>query len=364
MNFEALSILGWSEFFAKSFRPYLDKNFLPGRVTYQNQHLYRVQAEQGELLAEVTGKLRYEAASNEDLPAVGDWVALRFREQEDKARIQAVLPRKSKFARKTVGTKTEAQIVGANVDYVFLVTSLNQDFNPRRLERYLASIWESGAQPVVILSKADLCDDETIVAQYLAEMSEVAATVPVHAVSVKAERGIDAVRQYCRVGKTIALVGTSGVGKSTLINFLLGYEKQAVKEVRDHDDRGQHTTRHRELIVLPEGGMILDTPGMREMQLWDAEAGMGMAFDDVEALAAQCRFGNCRHVNEPDCAVQAALDDGTLDAHRFENYLKLQGELQHLATRQSDYARRQEQQKWRKLALEGEARSKSKRKGF
>ena len=363
MSFEALIQYGWNDHFAQHFQPFVEKEYLPGRVSYQNQHLYRLYTAQGELMAEAAGKLRYEAESTEDLPAVGDWVGLRFRPQEDKARIQVVLPRQSKFARKAAGAKTEMQIVGANVDTIFLVTSLNQDFNPRRIERYLTTIWDSGARPVIVLSKADLCQDEADINARLASMQLAAHNVPLHAVSAKTNYGLDELLQYCQAGQTIALIGTSGVGKSTLINHLLGFEKQKVKEVREHDDRGQHTTRHRELILLPQGGLVLDTPGMRELQLWEVEGGIGATFDDIEAVAAHCSFRDCQHQNEPRCAVQAALAAGTLEAERFANYAKMQKELRHLTLRQDDLARRQEQKKWKKLTKVGEERGRAKRKG-
>jgi ribosome biogenesis GTPase / thiamine phosphate phosphatase len=363
MSFEALVKYGWNEHFAQHFQPFIEKDYLPGRVSFQNQHLYRVYTAQGELLAELAGKLRYDAASNEDLPAVGDWVALRFRPQEDKARIQVLLPRQSKFARKTAGAKTEVQIVGANIDTIFLVTSLNQDFNPRRLERYLTTIWDSGARPVLLLNKVDLCHDEAEINTHLAAVQDVAFNVSVHVISAKAEQGIDALLPYCAKGQTIAMIGMSGVGKSTIINRLLGFERQPVKEVRAHDDRGQHTTRHRELILLPHGGLVLDTPGMRELQLWEIESGIETTFDDIEALAAHCFFGDCQHQNEPRCAVRAALAEGTLDKARLESYAKLQKELHHLALRQDDFARRTEQKKWKKLCKQAQQQARTKRKG-
>jgi len=364
MSFEALFQFGWNEHFAQSFQPFLENDYLPGRVSFQNQHLYRVYTEQGELLVEATGKLRYDAASPEDLPAVGDWVALRFRPQEDRARIQAVLPRQSKFARKAAGAKTEMQIVGANVDTIFLVTSLNQDFNPRRVERYLTTIWDSGARPVIVLSKSDLCSDAAEIGERVAMLQEAAHNVPIHAVSAKTQQGLDDLLQYCRTGQTIALIGMSGVGKSTLINHLLGFARQKVKDVRGHDERGQHTTRHRELILLPQGGLVLDTPGMRELQLWDAESGIGTTFEDIEAIATHCFFSDCQHQSEPRCAVNTAVNDGTLAVERLENYNKLQKELHHLVLRQDDLARKQEQKKWKKLSKLAEQRARTKRKGL
>ena len=350
---------GWNDFFEATFTPLAEQGFVPGRVALEYNQFYRVLTEKGELLAEITGKLKHEAASRADLPAVGDWVALRLVEAENKATLHAVLPRRSKFARKTKGSKTEEQIVGTNIDTIFLVTSLNQDFNPRRIERYLTIAWDSGASPVVLLTKTDLCDD---LGNKLEEVLEVSSGVPVHAVCAIQGEGLEELEQYFKPGQTVALIGSSGVGKSTLINRLIGFERQIVKEVRDHDDRGLHTTRHRELILMPNGALVLDTPGMRELQLWDADEGIETTFEDIEEIATSCYFTNCKHETEPRCAVRTAIETGTLDAGRFENYLKMQRELNHLARRQDQFAQRVERHRVKKLTKMGEERAKWKRR--
>jgi ribosome biogenesis GTPase / thiamine phosphate phosphatase len=357
---ESLRIFGWDQSWDRHFRGCVGEGLEPGRIFLENKGLYRIYTAAGELTGEISGKLRFAARDREQLPAVGDWAVLRARRGEGRATIHALLPRRSQFIRKAAGERTEAQIVGVNIDTVLLVTSLNHEFNLRRMERYLAVAWESGASPAVVLTKADLCNDP---AARVAEMSAVAPGVPIHVVSVVTGEGLGQLERYSGLGRTIALLGSSGVGKSTLINRLLGREHLRVREVREGDDRGRHTTTHRELILLPGGGLVLDTPGMRELQLWDAEAGVQLAFDGIEALAANCYFSDCRHRDEPRCAVREALADGKLDQARFYSYEKLQREVRHFALRQDARAQRVERERWKQLTREAKERSKAKRGG-
>ncbi len=355
-----LAKFGWNEHLAGVFETIRGRGLEPGRVVFEDNTGFRVQTATVEIYSTLAGRLRHEASGREELPAVGDWVAVRVSQKEERAVIQAVLPRRSCFARKVAGARTAQQIVGANIDTIFLVTSLNQDFNLRRIERYLAMAWESGAQPVVVLSKTDLCAE---VPAIIASVSEVARGVPIHAVSVVSGDGLDLLTSYLRYGETIALLGSSGVGKSTLINFFVGYQRQQVKEVRQRDDRGQHATRRRELILLPEGGLLLDTPGMRELQLWEGGEGVQATFDDIETLAATCFFGDCQHESEPRCAVRVALAEGRLDAGRLDSYLKLHRELRHLKLKQDDLARRLDKQQSKKLHHFVKERAREKRGG-
>ena len=334
-----LERLGWNPELETEFQLHADAGLAAGRVAVQHRGAYGLYTGDPSntllLSAEVAGRLLH-GGDTADLPAVGDWVAYQPIPGEDKGIIQAVLPRRTKFSRKTALSATEEQVVAANVDVVFLVMALTaHDLNPRRLERYLTMAWESGAEPVIVLTKKDLCADLDAA---LAEVSPVAYGVPIEVVSNVTGEGVEELRKYTTGNRTIALLGSSGVGKSTLVNRLLGEERLATKEIRESDGRGRHTTTHRELVPLPEGGLVLDTPGMRELQLWSAEEGIGASFGDVEELIAKCRFNDCGHDTEPGCAVQAAIAEGTLPAERFESYEKLQRELAMLARRQDKRA--------------------------
>jgi ribosome biogenesis GTPase len=337
---------GWNDFFAGGFAPFAAEGYEAGRVFLQHNRFYMLYTGAGETWAEPTGRLRYHARGAEDFPAVGDWVAVRRVAEEDKAKIHEILPRRSKFSRRAAGRETEEQIVAANVDTVFLVTGLDGDYNPRRLERYLIMAWESGAAPVVVLNKADLAED---LEELRGEVELIAPGVPVHALSAKRGDGVEQLSPYIGRGRTVALMGSSGVGKSTIVNRLLGSEVQRTQEVRLSDTRGRHTTTHRELFVLPEGGLVLDTPGMRELQLMVSEKGLRETFEDIGAVASLCRFGDCRHEGEPGCAVREALEEGTLDAERYHNYRKMQAEMRHTALLQDQRKSQEEKARVKRL---------------
>ncbi len=335
-----LEALGWNERWNEAALqvPRQDKVLEPARISAQFSKQYRIVAKDGELAAVVTGKYEYEAERKSDFPAVGDWVMVERLQGESRAVIHKLLPRQGAVTRREAGTVPDEQVIAANVDTVFIVNALNKDFNVRRIERYLIVVWESGATPVVLLTKADLCET---VDEYVSQVEAVAPGVPVHAVSSLMDQGKEQLLPYLVPGSTVAIAGTSGAGKSTLLNWLSGQEMQRVQGIREDDARGRHTTTHRELFVLPGGVIMVDTPGMRELQLWDSEEGLQTAFSDITELEQQCKFHDCRHETESGCAVQAALQDGTLDAKRYMNYRKTERELAHMARKERMSARKQ-----------------------
>jgi ribosome biogenesis GTPase len=331
-----LSDLGWNDAFAAAYEPWRSKaDVQPGRVGIEFNQIFRVYVDGGEIEAVTAGRLKHRARGRAELPAVGDWIAVRKRPEEDLGVILEVLPRRSAFTRRAAGEPTGEQVVAANVDVVFVVMGLDRDYNVRRLERYLLMARESGASPAIILTKPDLCPD---LSAHLNEVTTLAGDVVVHVVNPRAGEGLEHLLQDLGPGRTAALLGSSGVGKSTIINRLVGADVRRTQEVRPTDSRGRHTTSHRELIVLPGRGLIIDTPGMRELQLWDASDSVKETFEEIEALAPGCHFTDCRHRDEPRCAVKAAVADGRLSADRLESYLKVQDELAELARQQQERA--------------------------
>lgn len=327
-----LTDLGWNDFFARHFEQYGLLGYSPLRIVRENREQYAAVSPAGRFSCEVTGKFRFEHERKSSFPTVGDWVAASVVPQEQKAMIHAVLPRKSVFSRKAAGEITEAQPAAANIDTVFIVTGLDLNYSVRRIERYLALAWDSGAVPVLILNKTDVCPESE---QRKREVESAAPGVDVYALSACERTGMDDLNKYLTAGSTVAFLGSSGVGKSTIINTLIGSDRLAVHEVSDTGSLGGHTTTFRELILLDGGGMVIDTPGMRELQVWGDDAGLEQVFDDIRELAESCRFKDCRHENEPGCAVLAAVSEGSLDEKRFNNYVKLKKEFAYLAERQA-----------------------------
>ena len=356
----SLEKLGWSDFFSSQLAEIqVDPDAVAARVAEENREMYRLLSLQGEFMAEVSGKFRHEIGGRADFPAVGDWVLASTRSGEGRATIHHVLKRKSKFSRKIAGKKTEEQIVAANVDVVFLVSSLNSEFNLRRMERYVTLAWESGARPVIVLNKCDLAENAKELGK---QAADAALGVTVILTSAFRGDGIAEIREIMSGGTkkngasmTAALLGSSGVGKSSLINAILGMQLLDTGEVRQSDDKGRHTTTTRHLIVAPGGGVLIDTPGMRELQLWDASEGIAQAFGEIEELAAKCKFRDCKHENDSGCAVRAAVESGTLDAERLESFHKLGREEKFLAAKQ-DAAVRAEQTKALKQVMKKQNR--------
>jgi len=339
-----LQDLGWDEGWASELDQLDDDNLMPARVAAQHRGEFVLWTEDGELRAELPGRLRYDAGVGAALPAVGDWVAVRARALEGRATIRAILPRRTSISRKEALTGSLEQVLAANVDIAFLLNGLDADFSVRRLERYLVLAWESGAEPVVVLTKTDLHGDVT---DKVIEVETVAIGVPVLPVSNVTGDGVDAVREHLRATTSSVVLGSSGVGKSTLINRIAGEEVMSTSALAA-DGTGRHTTTHRQLIRLPGGALVIDTPGLREVQLWDGDS--GGAFADIEALPAACRFSDCAHVREPDCAVLGAVDEGALELDRLRSWRKLQRELASIAARKDRRLHAERKRRWKQHA--------------
>jgi ribosome biogenesis GTPase / thiamine phosphate phosphatase len=335
----ALEALGWNAGLASAFEQLQEDNLIPARIAAQHRGEYLLFAGEGELRAKAAGRLFYEHEVGGQLPAVGDWVAVT-----PPSTITAILPRRTAFIRKNAGDDSTEQVLASNVDAAFLLAGLDDDFSLRRLERYIATAWESGADPIVVLTKADLCAD---VADAVVAVESVAIAVPVHPVSNLTEEGLDALDDYLQPGRTVVLLGSSGVGKSTLLNRLAGAEVMRTREIA-LDGTGRHTTTHRELVRLPTGALVIDTPGLRELQFWEGD--LGAAFEDLEELALGCRFRDCAHEREPDCAVLAAVDHGTLELDRLRSWRKLQRELEAIAARTDRRLRLARKKRWKQHA--------------
>jgi ribosome biogenesis GTPase len=333
-----LANLGWTPALGAAFAPHEAKGLAPGRVSLEHNHVYRVLTSGGEWLAEASGRIKYLASGRHELPAVGDWVAVRPDPRGGRAHIKAILPRRSWFSRKAAGRGAVEQVVAANIDTVLLVFGLDMWIKPRAIERYLLLSRQSGVRPVVVLNKSDVSAEAT--AAGVAAARSVAGGAPIHAVSARTGAGIDDLRHYLVRGQTLALLGPSGAGKSSLANSLVGQALLPTGEVRPWDARGRHTSVHRELVLAASGGVLIDTPGMRELQLWDQDEDGALAetFADLAELATACRFRDCRHDREPGCAVKAAVEAGRIDAGRYASYLKLQQERQALDERRDERA--------------------------
>jgi ribosome biogenesis GTPase / thiamine phosphate phosphatase len=347
-----LKDLGWNETLEKHFQEIELQDIIKGRVIFHSGKQYKIITIDGELTATLSNSFFNSVESKTELPSIGDWVCLKRIDEFRPYQIVQNIPRMNKLSRKVSGEKTEEQIIASNIDIVFILTSADQDFNIRRLERYISIVNEIGAQPIIILNKIDICKEYE---KYVIETGENFPDVPLLPISAKKMENIEVVINYVKPGNTIVLVGSSGVGKSTLINTILGYSRQAVAEIRKKDGKGRHMTTSRELIMLPKGGMLIDNPGIRELQLWSSEIGISKTFEDIEALGRHCRFKDCIHDREPGCAVKNAVESGQLSQERLDGYKKLLREQQYLHQKRNVYERKKKDKALGKIYRQGKS---------
>jgi ribosome biogenesis GTPase len=347
-----LSDIGWNKSIQNNYQKLAIDNVLLGRVIFHSGKQYKIITTTGDLIANLSGSVINSIKHKSELPSIGDWVCLQKIDEFRPYNIVKIIPRINKLSRKVSGEKSDEQIIASNIDIVFIVTSADQDFNIRRLERYLTIINEIDAQPIIILNKIDISDNFN---QYISEIKNNLPTVTHLSISAKTSENIDEIMQYIKPGKTIVLVGSSGVGKSTIINNLLGYKRQTVGEIREKDSKGRHITTSRELIILPNGGLIIDNPGIRELQLWSSDIGISKTFEDIEKLGFQCRFSNCNHDTEPGCAINDAIEQGELSQERVDSYKKLLCEQEYLNNRRNTYERRKKDKKLGKIYRQGKS---------
>jgi ribosome biogenesis GTPase / thiamine phosphate phosphatase len=342
-----LEDFGWSSFFEDYCTDRQNDDLIPARVSFQGRGMYRLISQSGEMWGEIGGALSHDLLGSGEMPVCGDWVLVDNPMNRDRTVMRFLLPRRTSFSRKQAGTTIGRQLIAANIDTVCLVSGLDSDFNIRRIERYLAIAWESGAIPVIVLNKADICVE---VSDRIAEAMSLAPGVPVLSLSATEGRGVEDILHYAGRGQTIAFLGSSGVGKSSIVNRLLGRSVQEVREIDASTGRGLHTTTARQLFLLPSGVLIMDTPGMRELQIWSVDAGLGAAFEDIKTFAEGCRFRDCSHQTEPGCRVCAAVVQGELDSGRLSNYLKLRKEARYIELKSAHSANWVEKERWKKVA--------------
>lgn len=353
----SLEDIGWNAFFQQQFEQLNTPGTIPARIAEELRGAYRLQTIKGLAAAVVPGKLLHRASAREDLPAVGDWVLAAPLPGEERMIVLDMLDRKTKLSRQQAGGKTGEQILATNVDKVLLVASLNKELNLRRIERFMTAVWESGATPVIVLNKADLSDEGELLR---GDVQSAAPGVPVLITSAATGDGVETLSGHLAPGETVVLIGSSGVGKSSLINRLSGHETQVVSHIRESDDRGRHTTTTRQMLIVPGRGIIIDTPGLRELQLWDSgDGGSSQVFAEIEELAARCAFSDCRHESEPGCAVQEALEGDQLDPERFSSYRKLERERMYIARKHDRSLQMDETRRWKQIHKENRRRMKA-----